>query len=181
MLLQPAFAVTMYAVTCRMRRGCVLYQACAKLLLVTFLDHGRLRHIRSVDMYAPVAEMEDATVLGTVESNLVLVRFQSGARNLRSWHRAGRVFFYPCVLPATERNLLNTGYLGTHCSVFAYLRSLQCRHEICLHHAVMSKSSKSLVLISGTLRMPSTKVDHQIACWVDKKNNSLQVCWPDGS
>ena len=31
--------------------------------------------------FALVAEMEDATVLGTVESDLVLVRFQSGARN----------------------------------------------------------------------------------------------------
>jgi hypothetical protein len=45
----------------------------------------------------------------------------------------------------------------------------------------MSKSSRDLVLIIGTLRMPSTEDDHQIVCWVDTKNNSLQVCWPDGS
>ncbi len=44
----------------------------------------------------------------------------------------------------------------------------------------MSKSSKNLVQLRGTLRMPSTEEDHQINCWVDSENNSLQVCWPDG-
>ena len=45
----------------------------------------------------------------------------------------------------------------------------------------MSKSSRDLVLIIGTLRMPSVEEDHQVACWVDTENNSLQVCWLDGS
>ena len=49
---------------------------------------------------------------------------------------------YPCILLATDRSILNTGYSATLLTVFTYLRSSWYRHGTCSYPAAMGKSSK---------------------------------------
>ena len=67
----------------------------------------------------------------------------TGCRTQGLFVQRGEGIPLPRVLPATDRNLLNTGYRVTQAPVFAYLGRLSYRHSACSYPVTMSKSSKS--------------------------------------